>query len=102
MAARHEEGWYEEKHVSAYFLACKGLSNDDVWVARFTVFKEIRPGAAFESGDFAKEALGGLPWNGSWGPQTITKTSTGQPTPGEKTFTHEARSRTLETSQPKR
>ena len=45
------------KCMSSYiFLACKGLlllvqSNDDVGVARDTVFKKIRPGAGFKTGD---------------------------------------------------
>ena len=42
-----------------YFLIFKGLSNDDVRVARGTVFQEIRPGAGFKTADFAKEKLGG-------------------------------------------
>ena len=41
------------------FLVSKGFSNDDVWVARGTVFQDIRPGAAFETDDFVKEKLGG-------------------------------------------
>ena len=46
---------------SLVFLSCKALSNDDVWVARGTVFQEIRPGAGFKTADFVKESLGGLP-----------------------------------------
>ena len=42
MAARHEEGW-DEQNVSTCFFVCKGLSNDNLWVARGTVFQEIRP-----------------------------------------------------------
>ena len=41
----------------AYFLACKGLvllSNDDVGVARGTVFQNMRPGAGFKTGNFVK------------------------------------------------
>ena len=30
-------------------------------VSRGTVFKEIRPGIDFETGDFVKKKLGGLP-----------------------------------------
>ena len=42
-----------------YFLVCKGLSIDDLGVSRdTTVFREIRPGAGFETGDFVKEKLG--------------------------------------------
>ena len=37
------------------------VSNDDVRVARSTVFPEIRPGAGFKTGDFVRENLGGLP-----------------------------------------
>ena len=47
--------------VSTYFLVCKGLSIDDVGVSRDTVFQEIRPGAGFETSDFVKKTLGGLP-----------------------------------------
>ena len=50
-----------ENGVSTYFLVCKGLSIDDVGVSRDTVFQEIRPGAGFETSDFVKEMLGGLP-----------------------------------------
>ena len=44
-----------------YFRVCKGLSNDDVGGARGTVFQEIWPEAGFETGDFVKEMLGGIP-----------------------------------------
>ena len=44
-----------------YFLVCKGLSNDDVGLARDTAFQEIRPEAGFKTGDFFKEKLAGLP-----------------------------------------
>ena len=60
MAARHEEGCYE-KSICIHDLVCGGLSNDDVWVVRDTVFQKIRPGAGFKTGDFVKEKLGGLP-----------------------------------------
>ena len=50
-----------ENKVSIYFLVCKGLTIDDVGVSRDTVVEEIRPGACFETGDFVKEKLGGLP-----------------------------------------
>ena len=60
MAARHEKGCYENSILKT-FHACKGLSNDDVRVARVvTVFQEIRPGAGFKTGDFVIEKLGGL------------------------------------------
>ena len=45
----------DEENIFMYFLDCKGLSNDDVGVARGTVFQEIRPGAGFKTGDFVKE-----------------------------------------------
>ena len=35
------------------------------WVARGTVFQEIRPWAGFKTGDFVIEKLGGLPKNDS-------------------------------------
>ena len=44
---------------SMCFLACNRLSNDDVGVARGTVFQERRSGVGFETGDFVKEKLGG-------------------------------------------
>ena len=50
-----------ENKVSIYFLVCKGLSIDDVGVSRDNVFQEIRPGGGFETGDFVKGKLGGLP-----------------------------------------
>ena len=42
-----------------YFLVSEGLSNDDVGVSGDTVFKEIRPGAGFDTGDFVEEKSGG-------------------------------------------
>ena len=51
-----------KKTSSPIFLcAKKGLSNDDVGVARGTLFREIWPGAGFKTGDFVKEKMGGLP-----------------------------------------
>ena len=41
-----------------YCLLCKGRSNDDVGVARGSVFQEIRPGSGFKTGDFVKEKTG--------------------------------------------
>ena len=41
-----------------YLLGCLGLSNDDIEMARGTVFQEIRPGAGFKTDDFVKEKLG--------------------------------------------
>ena len=60
IAARHEEGCYEN-NITLHFLACKGVSNGDVGVARGTVFQAIRLGAGFKIGDFVKEKLRGLP-----------------------------------------
>ena len=60
VAARHEKGCHE-KRIPKRVLVCKGLSRNDVRVARSTVFKEIRPGAGRKIGDFVKEKLGGLP-----------------------------------------
>ena len=45
MAARHEEEGCFEKNICKYVLVCKGLSHDDIEVARGTVFQKIRPGA---------------------------------------------------------
>ena len=58
MAARHEEGCYGKKIIT-YDLVCKGLSNDDVGVARGAVLQELRPGAGFKTGGFVEEKLGG-------------------------------------------
>ena len=44
-----------KKQLCIYFLVCKVLSNDGVWVARGNVFQEVRPEAGFETGDFVKE-----------------------------------------------
>ena len=44
-----------------YILVREGLSIDDVGVAKGTVLEEMRPRAAFKSGDFVKKTLGGLP-----------------------------------------
>ena len=48
------------------FFLCKSL--DDVWVARGTVFHQIRPGAGFKTGDFVEEKMGGLPQNDTYLP----------------------------------
>ena len=58
MAARHEEG-RPETHISMDFLVCDGISNDDVGVAKGTVFQALRPGAGFKTGDFVEEKFGG-------------------------------------------
>ena len=63
-AARHEKGCYEQ-NISIYFFFCKGLSNDDIAVARGTVFQEIWPAAGSKTGHFVIEKLGGLPYNDS-------------------------------------
>ena len=60
VAARHEEGCYEE-NIFIHCFVCKGLSNDDVGVARGTLFEEIRPDAGFKTDDFVKENWGGIP-----------------------------------------
>ena len=50
------------KKLSSRIFLCakKGLSNDDVGVARGSVFQALRPGAGFKTGDFVGEKLGGL------------------------------------------
>ena len=39
----------------------KGLSDDDVGVARGIVFQEVRPAAGFKIGECVEETLGVLP-----------------------------------------
>ena len=51
------------KNTFKYFLDCNGLSNNDVEVARGTVFRNIRPGAVSKTGDFVRETLEWLPQN---------------------------------------
>ena len=60
MAVRHEEICYA-KNIFMCFLVGKGLSNDDVGVARGAIFQELRPESGFKTGDFVKGVLGGLP-----------------------------------------
>ena len=48
-----------ESKVSIYSLVRKGLSIDDVGVSGNPAFKEIRPGAGVETGDFVKEKFRG-------------------------------------------
>ena len=36
-------------------LVCEGLTNDDVGVARGTVFQEVRPGASFKTCEISLE-----------------------------------------------
>ena len=56
--ARHEKGYTIETKSSTCFLVCETLSIDNVGVSKDTIFREIRPGADFETGDFVKEMLG--------------------------------------------
>ena len=56
MAARHEKGGYYIK-VSTYLRVWKQLSNNDVAVARDTVFQEVRPGAGVKTGNLVKVKL---------------------------------------------
>ena len=62
MAAPYEQGCYEDYGFTHVFVFAKEgllvpveLSNDDVGVARGTVFEEIRPAAGLKTGDFVKE-----------------------------------------------
>ena len=64
MAARHEVGCYEKKSLHT-FLACKGLSNDDVRVASGTVFQVTGSEPCSKNGDFVDKTLGGLSCNES-------------------------------------
>ena len=48
------------KNVFKAFLICKGLSNDDVGVARGNVYQGMRPGSGLKKlGHFVIEKLGG-------------------------------------------
>ena len=49
MAARHEERRAINKTIVTRFRVCKGPSNDDVEMARGTVFQETRPGAGIKN-----------------------------------------------------
>ena len=51
----------KKKNSNTFFCFFKGLSNDDVGVARGTAFQKLRPGAGagFETGDFVKKSQGG-------------------------------------------
>ena len=51
----------EEKTFPCISLVAKDYRTDDIEVARRTVFQEIRPGAGFKAGVFAKEESGRLP-----------------------------------------
>ena len=59
------------------FLVCNGLLNDDLEMARRTVFQlqEIQPGAGFKTGDFVKEKLGGLPLTDSFEVDSTSRVS---------------------------
>ena len=46
------------KKSFAYFSS-KERSNDDLGVARDSLFQEIRPGAGFKTGDFVQRKVGG-------------------------------------------
>ena len=60
MAARHEEGCNGGKKNLVTSVVCNRLSNNDVRVARGTVFQEIRSGAGSKTGDlvFKKKVEG--------------------------------------------
>ena len=49
----------EKKFPYIFLFAKKGLSTDDVGVARGTVFQEVRPGAGFKNGVLLKKSWGG-------------------------------------------
>ena len=54
-----------EKKKCPYIFVC---AKDDVGVSRNTVFQKIRPEGGFETVDFLKETLGGLPQKSSINP----------------------------------
>ena len=56
--SRHQKGC-NENNAFMYLVACKGLSNDDVGVARGAAFQEIRAGVGFKTGHFVKPKFGG-------------------------------------------
>ena len=49
----------DEENIFKYSLGCKGLLNDDIEVARGTVFREIRPGVGFKPAISFKRSWGG-------------------------------------------
>ena len=53
----------DEENIFLYFLGCKGLSNDDIKVARATVLSGDMAGNWFQNRRFSlkKRVLGGLP-----------------------------------------
>ena len=60
MAARLEGGCYE-KYFFMCFLVCKGLSNNEVGVARGApYFRKYGGELVSKTGDFVKEKTGGL------------------------------------------
>ena len=61
MAARHEEGCYEKKMPSGFFLllAKETAKTMTSGRARGAVVQEVRPGAGFKTSDFVNERLGG-------------------------------------------
>ena len=48
----------KKKKVLTFFLARRGLSNDDVGATWGTVLQEMRPGAGFKTGDVVTGKLG--------------------------------------------
>ena len=56
--SRHQKGC-DENNAFVYLVACKGLPNDDVGVARGAAFQEIQAGVGFKTGDFVKPKFGG-------------------------------------------
>ena len=60
------------------YVCNKGPSNDDVGVARGTVFEEVRSGARVKTGDFVNEKLGGGGYRGT----TLTMARFGMYTTG--------------------
>ena len=56
---------FEKKHSNIFLCAKAYRSTTSGRVSRDDVFQEIRPGAGFETGDFGKEKLNGLPYNDS-------------------------------------
>ena len=58
MAARHEEGCYEQNVFMCFLLFAKDYQTMTSGSQRVIVFQEIRPGADFKTGDFVEDKLG--------------------------------------------
>ena len=62
MAAGHKDRCCIKKRLfcSLFLFAEDYRTMRDIWVARGTVFRQVRPGDGFKTGDFVHEKLGEL------------------------------------------